>query len=109
MLNCMNHWSQSAHAVMTKKVLKTAVQLAVIVPTATAAVITAANGIKRRKSKRAIRFPYVPPQKTVLGGTHTTIYTYGEQLYADMLAAIEAAQKSVFLETYIWKNDSTLR
>lgn len=106
MLKCMNHWSQSAHTVITKKVLKTAIQLAVIVPTATAAVITAVNGLKRQKRKRAIRFPYVPPQKTVLGGTHTTIYTYGEQLYADMLVAIEAAQETVFLETYIWKNDA---
>ena len=35
-----------------------------------------------------------------------TTYTYGQDLYDDMLAAIEGAQKQVLLETYIWKGDA---
>ena len=38
-------------------------------------------------------------------GTVTT-YTYGAELYEDMIAAIEGAQKQVLLETYIWKGDA---
>lgn len=33
------------------------------------------------------------------------IYTDGEALYADMLEAIGAAQRSILMKTYIWKND----
>ena len=38
-------------------------------------------------------------------GTITT-YTFGKDLYADMLAAIEGAQRQVLFETYIWKGDA---
>ena len=35
-----------------------------------------------------------------------TTYTFGQDLYDDMLAAIEGAQKQVLFETYIWKGDA---
>jgi cardiolipin synthase len=47
-------------------------------------------------------FPEVPVE-----GNYLQIYDYGETLYQDMLAAIEDAQESIFLETYLWKGDST--
>ncbi|RYE75182.1 MAG: phosphatidylserine/phosphatidylglycerophosphate/cardiolipin synthase family protein, partial [Myxococcales bacterium] len=34
-----------------------------------------------------------------------TTYTFGQDLYDDMLAAIEGARKQVLLATYIWKGD----
>ena len=37
-------------------------------------------------------------------GTLTT-YTYGQDLYDDMLAAIDGAQRQILFETYIWKGD----
>ena len=37
-------------------------------------------------------------------GTLTT-YTFGQDLYDDMLAAIDGAQKQILFETYIWKGD----
>lgn len=33
------------------------------------------------------------------------IYTDGEALYGDMLQAIDSAQHSILMKTYIWKND----
>nr|WP_314316036.1 phospholipase D-like domain-containing protein [Kocuria rhizophila] len=34
-----------------------------------------------------------------------TIYTSGEDVYKDMLEAIDGAERSVHMETFIWKND----
>ena len=36
-----------------------------------------------------------------------TIYTSGESVYEDMLEAIDNAQHSIHMETFIWKNDET--
>ena len=35
-----------------------------------------------------------------------TVYTYGEDLYADMLDAIRQAKSRIFFETFIWKGDA---
>ena len=32
-------------------------------------------------------------------------YTYGQDLYDDMLAAIEDAEQQILFESYIWKGD----
>ncbi|MDD9205328.1 phospholipase D-like domain-containing protein, partial [Georgenia sp. 10Sc9-8] len=34
-----------------------------------------------------------------------TTYTYGEALFRDMLAAIRSAERTVYFETFIWKDD----
>lgn len=34
-----------------------------------------------------------------------TVYTLGDDLYRDMLAAIRSARQSIFFESYIWKGD----
>ena len=39
--------------------------------------------------------------------TEVTVYTKGRDLYDDMIAAIDAAEDTVLLETYIWKGDRT--
>lgn len=60
----------------------------------------------RRKRHRAPAvFPRVPPRSMTAGGSEVTLYTYGEDLYADMLGAIRQARKQIFFETYIWKSD----
>lgn len=40
-----------------------------------------------------------------VSGSALTIYTDGGTLYDDMLEAIDGAEHSVIMETYIWKND----
>ncbi len=60
----------------------------------------------RRRGKKPKPFPTRTAQETAVGGGTVTTYTFGRDLYDDMLAAIEGAEKQVLLETYIWKGDA---
>jgi cardiolipin synthase len=59
----------------------------------------------RRRGKRPKPFPTRPPQTVPLGDGEVTTYTFGRDLYEDMLAAIEGAERQILFETYIWKGD----
>lgn len=61
----------------------------------------------RRRGKRPRPFPTRAPATTPVGEGEVTTYTFGQDLYDDMIAAIEGAQRQVLLETYIWKGDAT--
>lgn len=50
-------------------------------------------------------FPFIHPPGSAVGSTEVQIYSEGRRLFEDMLAAIEAARETIFLETYIWKGD----
>ncbi len=60
----------------------------------------------RRRGKKPKPFPTSPPATVEVGEGTITTYTFGKDLYADMLAAIEGAQRQVLFETYIWKGDA---
>jgi cardiolipin synthase len=64
----------------------------------------------RRKKRDAGAEPYKhidPPVAVPIGsGSRATTYTYGEQLFAAMLAAIESARERILFETYIIKSDA---
>ena len=59
------------------------------------------------RGRAATPFPVTPPRPIPIGenGTATT-YTYGADLYEDMLAAIDSAQDRILFETYIIKGDA---
>ena len=59
----------------------------------------------RRRGKKAKPFPTSPPTPVAVGSGEITTYTFGRDLYDDMIAAIEGAKKQILLETYIWKAD----
>jgi cardiolipin synthase len=59
----------------------------------------------RRRGKKPKPFPTTPPGSVDVGEGTITTYTFGTDLYADMLAAIERAQRQILFETYIWKGD----
>ncbi|MBA8793225.1 cardiolipin synthase [Friedmanniella endophytica] len=61
---------------------------------------------RRKKNRAPAVFPRVPPRSTTAGGSEVTLYTYGEDVYADMLGAIRQAKRQIFFETYIWKSDA---
>lgn len=65
-------------------------------------VITVLN--KRRKERHQPYTP-IPLPELEIEGANLNIYMEGDTLFVDMLAAIEAAQESVFFETFIWRND----
>jgi cardiolipin synthase len=74
-------------------------------------IIVALTGTSRvRKLTRAHRgdgFPRTPPTEvSVSGSTTITTYTYGADLYEDMLTAIAAAQDRILFETFIIKGDA---
>jgi cardiolipin synthase len=60
----------------------------------------------RRRGKKPKPFPTTPPVSAEVGDGTITTYTFGKDLYADMLAAIDGAQRQVLFETYIWKGDA---
>ena len=59
----------------------------------------------RRRGKKPKPFPTTPPSHVHVGDGVITTYTFGKDLYEDMLEAIEGAQRQILFETYIWKGD----
>ena len=67
--------------------------------------MTLVDSYRRRGKRRAVSFPTEPPDTVPVGQGEVTTYTFGNDLYADMLAAIDGAQRQILFETYIWKGD----
>jgi cardiolipin synthase A/B len=61
---------------------------------------------RRKRLRKPAEFPRVSPRSVTVGGSEVTVYTYGEDLYRDMLDAIRQARSRVFFETFIWKGDA---
>ena len=74
-----------------------------------AAVAVSAAAYVRSRHRRTHRFPTAPPLSAGVEDNGVTIYSFGKDLYADMLEAIDAATTSVRLETFIWKGDEVGR
>jgi len=51
-------------------------------------------------------FPHPQLSEVQVRENSLQIYSYGQDLYDAMLAAIDSAQECIYLETYIWKGDS---
>ncbi len=75
------------------------------------AVATAITGVDALRKKRDTPggFPALPPHETRVASTQLTTYSEGGQLYDDMLAAIEGAERTILFESYIWKDDEVGR
>lgn len=58
----------------------------------------------RRRQPQGFPHPTFPP--VAVGATTVQLYSYGRDLYTAMLTAIDAAQETIYLETYIWKDDA---
>ena len=61
--------------------------------------------ILRRHQRNQGSFPHLPLEEVYIGKNRVQIYDYGRDLYAHMLQAIDDAHESIYLETYIWKDD----
>jgi cardiolipin synthase len=60
----------------------------------------------RNRKKRGQKFPRRQFAEALVGENRLQLYCYGRELFDDMLAAIDSAQDSIYLETYIWKDDA---
>ncbi|HET9873406.1 MAG TPA: phosphatidylserine/phosphatidylglycerophosphate/cardiolipin synthase family protein [Propionibacteriaceae bacterium] len=90
--------------VPVQKIIKEAALAFVAVQGATIATLMVIDSRRKRNRAPAV-FPRVPPRSVTVGGSEVTVYTYGEDLYSDMLGAIRQAKKRIFFETFIWKSD----
>ncbi len=84
-----------------KRVLLTVFGIPMVVALAMSAVDS-----YRRRGKKSKPFPTRTAQEITVGSGTVTTYTFGQDLYDDMLAAIKGAQSQILLETYIWKADT---
>lgn len=60
----------------------------------------------RKRRTQFQGFPHETLPDVAVGDNKLRVFTYGRDLYASMLAAIESAQESIYFETYIWKDDA---
>lgn len=67
-------------------------------------ILSAMSFVRRRRAPPA-QFPHSRAPGATVDGNHLKVYTYGQELYRDMLEAIDAAEHSIYLETFIWKGD----
>src|SRR5215813_13478711 len=75
------------------------------VQAATAAVLMAiASQRKRRRPDEG--FPHLSLPPVQVGENELRLYSYGRDLYDAMLTAVDSAQETIFLETFIWKGDA---
>src|SRR5919204_6577408 len=72
------------------------------------AVLTALAAWRKLRA-RTQGFPYEHLPETLVGENRLQVYGYGRELYDAMLSAIDAAQESIYLETFIWKGDGVGR
>jgi cardiolipin synthase A/B len=61
--------------------------------------------MQRRQKQHKVSFAHPHLEEVAVGNNTLRIYDYGRDLYDAMLAAIEEARESIYLETYIWKGD----
>ena len=59
----------------------------------------------RKRRQGPVSFPRTPPEEFTTDEGTATIFMYGGDLYDDMLAAIRAAEREIYFETFIWKGD----
>jgi cardiolipin synthase len=67
-------------------------------------VLAAASAIRKRRAPPA-SFPHERRLIAEVESNEVRVYTYGQDLYNAMLAAIDDARETIFLETFIWKGD----
>jgi cardiolipin synthase len=88
-----------------RRVLARLLQAVLVVQGATLLALAVVD-YRRKRLRRPAKFPRVPPRSVTVGGSEVTVYTYGEDVYRDMLDAIRQARSRVFFETFIWKGDA---
>lgn len=60
---------------------------------------------QRKRRQGPAEFPRTAPEVVHTEEGRAEVFTYGEDLYASMLAAIESAEDTIRFETFIWKGD----
>jgi cardiolipin synthase len=67
-------------------------------------VLMAASALRKRRAPPA-EFPHERRMIAEVESNEVRVYTFGQDLYNAMLAAIDDARETIFIETFIWKGD----
>jgi cardiolipin synthase len=70
----------------------------------TIAALTVVSTVRRRRLPLS-GFPRARFEEVTVEDNRMGLYCYGGYLFEDMLGAIDRAQRSILLETYIWRGD----
>ncbi|MBE3560074.1 MAG: phosphatidylserine/phosphatidylglycerophosphate/cardiolipin synthase family protein [Ktedonobacteraceae bacterium] len=62
--------------------------------------------LRNRYKKQERSFPRIAMEEVQVGENRLQLYCYGRDLYDAMLAAIDSARETIYLESYIWKGDA---
>ncbi|RNL85701.1 phospholipase D-like domain-containing protein [Halostreptopolyspora alba] len=87
------------------RALKRALLVLLMVHVTAIAVLVGIDSWRKRLRPLRTRFPRTEPQVSEVAGTTVTTYTYGEDVYRDMLEAIRGARRRVLFESFIVKGD----
>ncbi|HZB95907.1 MAG TPA: phospholipase D-like domain-containing protein [Herpetosiphonaceae bacterium] len=79
---------------------------AVVLAQLAVSTILVSTDLLRKRRRAPTAFPWLSLDPAKVEGNELRLYTYGEELYADMLAAIQHAERQVLFETFIWKDDA---
>jgi cardiolipin synthase len=60
----------------------------------------------RRQHMHKHGFPHIPLEEAQVGENRLQVYCHGQDLYDAMQEAIKGAKESIYLESYIWKDDA---
>lgn len=85
--------------------LKTGAAVTVALQVAAVAIVVTVDERRKRREPPTGEFPHFSPKQAAVDTTEIMTYTFGHDLYDDMLEAIDGAKETVFFETYIWKAD----
>ncbi|MFH5823994.1 phosphatidylserine/phosphatidylglycerophosphate/cardiolipin synthase family protein [Georgenia sp. AZ-5] len=67
--------------------------------------VVAVDRVRKRREPPTGEFPRTEPTTVPVADSEVTTYTYGRDVYADMLKAIREARRRIYFETFIWKSD----
>ncbi len=102
--------SYRGRRISIRRIARDAFGLMVVLQAVTVAALRVVAIVYRRKQKDNQKpFPHQHAQPVHVDDNELQLYDYGRDLYDAMLAAIEGAQESIYLETYIWKDDEVGR
>jgi len=90
---------------MTLRILLWAFLILIVAQLIIIGVLMAVDFVRKRRGAPTT-FPWFTLDSIQIEQNKLRPYTYGEELYAAMLQAIEHAKRQVLLETFIWKDDT---
>lgn len=85
-------------------IVAAAVAVMLVLQAITVAALMMVDRQRKRRSAPAT-FPHNELPEVTLDGSSFQIYVYGRDLYDAMLTAIDEATDSIYMETFIWKDD----